>query len=140
MADPETISVPRTGFFGRFRAAGGSGVRATFCALEKAISRAAAAAASTSMRLASIGLPLRRSNEALSGMLQVAGGVNAAMRRIEASSRETTSTARQLKEVASAGGELGPRGSEWAAEVQQQMRVTVERIDHLLGEVQAVMK
>jgi methyl-accepting chemotaxis protein len=140
MAEPETISVPRTSFMGRIRAAGGSGVRSTFGALEKAISRAAAAAASTSMRLASIGLQLRRTNEALSGMLDVAGGVNADMRRIEASSRETTSTARQLKEVAAAGRELGARGSESAAELQQQMKITVERIDHLLGEVQAVMK
>ena len=123
------------------RATGTSGpVRAMLTALQDAITRTAVGAARTSLRLGSITGQIQRTNEALTEMLRTVGSLNADIQRVAGSSQHTHDAAREMKQVTASGRTLGQQGSQSAAELQAQMRTTVERIDRLFESVQSVLQ
>jgi len=118
----------------------GDWLRQTFAALEGAISRAAASAAHTSMRIASVSREIHRTHEALGEMLRSAEGLSGDMQRISSASQQTATAARQMKDVAAEALGASDKGANSARELQGQMAETVKRIDALLSRVQAVME
>jgi methyl-accepting chemotaxis protein len=120
--------------------AGGTGLRAVFAALETAIARTAAGAARTSLRLGSMSGQLGRAREALSEMLRSAGAMSEDVQRVEAASRHTDAAAGQMKTAAAEGRSLGLEAERSSRQLQAQMHATVERIDRLFDNVQAVLQ
>ena len=116
---------------------GGDWRRRTFGALEAAISRAAASAARTSMRIASVSREIHRTHEALGEMLRSTEGLSSDMQRIATASQQTADAARQMKDVAGEALGASDKGAGSARELQRQMAETVQRIDALLTRVQA---
>ena len=141
-SETQRVAQAAPGWFARLTtgAKKATGVRAVFGALQDAIARTAAGAARTSMRLGSVTAQIRRTNEALSEMLRTARALNSDIRKIEASSQHTDAAAREMKTVASDGRSLSRKGADSALELQAQMASTVQRIDRLLENVQAVMQ
>ena len=121
------------------RAAAGT-LRPVFQALETAISRTAVGAARTSQRLGSVSAQIRRANEALDEMLRRAGTLNDDIHRVSESARHTHAAARELKQLSQDGTRMGGEGVRATGELQAQMRVTVERIDRLFANVNAIMQ
>ena len=115
-------------------------VRAMLVALQDAITRTAVGAARTSIRLGSITGQIQRTNDALTDMLRTAGSLNDGIQRVAKASQHTHEAAREMRQVTSAGRDLSVQGSTSAAELQSQMRATVERIDRLFGSVQSVLQ
>src|SRR5204862_42985 len=111
-----------------------------FAALEGAIARTAAGAARTSLRLGSMSSQLGRTREALAEMLRTSGSLNEDIQKVHASSRHTDTAAAEMKRVAADGRQLGLEGERSSHELQSQMRSTVERIDRLFDNVQAVLQ
>jgi methyl-accepting chemotaxis protein len=111
-----------------------------FGALETAITRTAAGAARTSMRLGSVSSQLGRTREALADMLRTAGSLNDDIQKVHASSRHTEEAAAEMKRVAADGRKLGLEGERSSQQLQQQMRATVDRIDRLFDNVQSVLQ
>ena len=123
----------------RSRAARG-GVREVFAALETAIARTAAGAARTSLRLGSVSAQLGHARDALADMARTAGTLNEDVQRVEAASRHTDAAATEMKGVAGEGRDVGMESEQSSRELQAQMRATVERIDRLFDDVQAVLQ
>jgi len=124
---------------GRSRVAG-AGMKGVFSALETAIARTAAGAARTSTRLGSVSAQLTHAREALSEMLRTSATLSEDVQKVEASSRHTDAAATKMKSVAGEGRSLGAEAEKSSRELQAQMHATVERIDRLFGNVQAVMQ
>jgi methyl-accepting chemotaxis protein len=122
------------------RPAGRGASRAAFHALEGAITRTAVGAARTSRRLASISSQIGRANQALDEMLRRAGGLNDDIQKISGAARETDTAAREMRGVTREGRSLGEAGVATTTELQSQMRLTRERIDALLHDVDAIMQ
>ena len=118
----------------------GAGMQAMFAALETAIARTAAGAARTSIRLGSVSSQLNHAREALSEMLRTSGSLSEDVQRVEAASRHTDAAATEMKGVAGQGRGLGAEAEQSSRELQAQMHSTVERIDRLFDNVQAVMQ
>jgi methyl-accepting chemotaxis protein len=107
-------------------------MRAMLISLQDAITRTAIGAARTSMRLASITGQIERTNNALSEMLSTAGALNDDIGRIAGSSSSTLQSAGTMKTVALEGQALSTLGAESARHLQDQMHLTVERVDRLI--------
>ena len=122
------------------RRAAGAGMKEVFSALETAIARTAAGAARTSIRLGSVSAQLAHAREALSDMLRTSGTLSQDVQKVEAASRHTDAAASQMKSVAGEGRGLGAEAEQSSRQLQAQMRATVERIDRLFDNVQAVMQ
>ena len=123
------------------RAFGAAGdVRSTFAALQEAITRTAVGAAKTSLRLGSVASQLKRTNAALSEMLRLAGGLTDEIKRVAVSSHEADQAASEMSRLTAEGRTLSSQGSASTEQLQTQMRQTVERIDRLFGDVQAIMQ
>jgi methyl-accepting chemotaxis protein len=120
--------------------AGGAAMRIVFSALETAIARTAAGAARTSMRLGSVSAQLDRARQALSEMLRTAGDLSDDVQRVEAAARHTDAAAGEMKSVAGEGRSVGIESEQSSRQLQAQMRATVERIDRLFDNVQAVLQ
>src|SRR5262245_54977010 len=90
LAQPERIAHPEHSvrrWLARFSGATLSGrMRAMLVALQEAVTRAAAGAARTSMRLSSMSKQIKRSSAALDEMLGATGNLNEAIKRIADSS------------------------------------------------------
>lgn len=118
---------------------GGLGAfRATLAALQDAITRTAVGAARTSMRLGSVTQQVKRINSALEEMLGTSSRLNDDIKRIASSSSHTREAAHAMNEVTSEGRALSSKGAASAAELETQMRETVERIDRLVTSVQSI--
>lgn len=117
-----------------------AGIRPLLTALQDAITRTAAGAARTSLRLGSITGQIQRTNEALNEMVHTAGGLNEGIQRVAGSSQHTHAAAREMKQVTASGRETSVLGAESARELQVQMAATVERIDRLFASVQEVLQ
>ena len=115
-------------------------LRPVFAALETAIARTAAGAARTSLRLGSISAQLARARETLSEMLRTSASLNEDVQRIQVAARHTDAAAAQMKDAAAEGRELGASAEQATRQLQTQMRATVERIDRLFDNVQAVLQ
>src|SRR6187402_934120 len=111
-----------------------------FGALETAIARTAAGAARTSIRLGSVSSQLNHTREALSEMLRTSGSLSEDVQRVEAASRHTDTAATEMKGLAGQGRGLGAEAEQSSRQLQTQMHSTVERIDRLFDNVQAVMQ
>jgi methyl-accepting chemotaxis protein len=123
-------------FFLRSGASGG--LRGTLSALQVAVTRAAVGAARTSMRLGSVTQQIKRINAALAEMLGTSSRLNEDIKRIASSSEHTRAAAHSMNEVTSEGRELSAKGAASAAQLETQMRETVERIDRLVTSVQSI--
>ncbi|MDX2220738.1 MAG: methyl-accepting chemotaxis protein [Burkholderiales bacterium] len=117
---------------------GAGGFAATLTALQEAITRTAVGAARTSMRLGSVTAQLNRINTALSEMLGTSGRLNEDIKRIASSSASTREAAHAMNEVTREGRALSTKGAASAAQLETQMRETVERIDRLAAGVESI--
>ena len=115
-------------------------LRPVFAALETAIARTAAGAARTSLRLGSVSGQLARARESLSEMLRTSSSLNEDVQRIEAAALHTHAAAREMKDAAAEGRELGAGAEQASKQLQAQMHATVERIDRLFDNVRDVLK
>ncbi len=92
------------------------------------------------MRLASVTAQIRRTNGALDEMLLRAGTLKDDIHRVSDASRHTNAAAREMKQVAAEGTIGAEKGVDSTRELQAQMRITVERIDRLFDNVNAIMQ
>ena len=125
------------------RLTGGFGIRAfrpVFVALQDAITRTAAGAARTSMRLGSVTAQSKRTSLALADMLRTSARLNEDIQSIASSSHQTSNAASEMNQLSAAGRALSEQGATSAEQLQLQMRQTVERIDHLFAGVQSIMQ
>ncbi len=111
---------------------GAGAMRTMLVSLQDAITRTAIGAARTSMRLASITGQIQRTNDALTEMLSTAGALNDDIGRVAGSSSSTLKSAGTMKEVTAQGQTLSSRGAESAKHLQDQMHLTVDRVDRLI--------
>lgn len=117
---------------------GSAAMRAVLASLQDSIVRAAAGAAKTSARLGSVAGQIQRSNAALGEMLDTAERLNDDIRRIATSSNETRAAAEEMSRVSGEGRALSRKGAESSAQLEAQMRETVERIDRLVRGVESI--
>src|SRR5687768_1983371 len=92
------------------------------------------------MRLGSVSAQLGHAREALDEMLRTSGALNEDVQRIQVAARHTDAAASEMKRVAGDGRGLGLEAEESSRQLQAQMRATVERIDRLFDNVQAVLQ